>query len=224
MSSVSRTIEFIEFSNIKKSEFYQKTGLSNGYLDKVKELGADKIESIIKVYPNINLSWLITGTGSMFGSYNLPDDDHSRIIAAEPQIDYEKTNEINALIPLLPMEAFAGRGLGVFNDLKIERFYQIHEFQNADFLMRVNGDSMSPKFNSGDIIGCTLIRSTLFFQWNKPHVIYTSSQGVLIKRIKKSEYNDHVCCVSDNVHYDPFDVPKTDIVDIALVIGVVRVE
>jgi len=61
MSSVDRIRAYIDFHKIKKSEFYLKTGLSNGYLDKVKELGADKILSIISAYPDIDLTWIITG-------------------------------------------------------------------------------------------------------------------------------------------------------------------
>jgi hypothetical protein len=65
MTSIDRTIQFIEFKGIKKSSFYKNTGLSNGYLDKVKELGADKILSIISFYTELNIEWLITGEGEM---------------------------------------------------------------------------------------------------------------------------------------------------------------
>jgi len=61
MTSVDRIRAYIDSHGIKKSEFYLKTNLSNGYLDKVKELGADKIESIITAFPDINLYWLVTG-------------------------------------------------------------------------------------------------------------------------------------------------------------------
>ena len=63
MSSVTRIREYIDSKRIKKSEFYLKTKLSNGYLDKVKELGADKLESILNAYPDINIEWVITGKG-----------------------------------------------------------------------------------------------------------------------------------------------------------------
>lgn len=65
MSTVRRIIDFIEFSGMSKREFYKKTKLSNGYLDKVKEFGSDKIESIISVFPDLNLQWVITGQGYM---------------------------------------------------------------------------------------------------------------------------------------------------------------
>lgn len=65
MSSVARIKAYIDFKGIKKTDFYKKTGLSNGYLDKVKDLGSEKIESIIYVYKDLNLEWLITGNGQM---------------------------------------------------------------------------------------------------------------------------------------------------------------
>ena len=68
MTSVDRVRAYIASCGIKKSEFYQKTGLSNGYIDKVRELGADKIESIVSAFPELNLYWLVTGTGSMLVS------------------------------------------------------------------------------------------------------------------------------------------------------------
>ena len=61
MSSVARIRAYIDSHGIKKSEFYLKTGLSNGYLDKVKDIGADKIEKILSAYPDIDLYFLITG-------------------------------------------------------------------------------------------------------------------------------------------------------------------
>ncbi len=77
MSTVRRIIDFIEFSGMSKREFYKKTHLSNGYLDKVKEFGSDKIESIISIFPELNLQWVITGKGYMLKQkadlINLPD-------------------------------------------------------------------------------------------------------------------------------------------------------
>ncbi len=65
MTSVDRIRDYIASRGIKKSEFYQRTNLSNGYIDKVRELGADKIESIVSAFPELNLYWLVTGKGDM---------------------------------------------------------------------------------------------------------------------------------------------------------------
>ncbi len=127
-------------------------------------------------------------------------------------------------IPLIPVEAFCGFGTPAFSDLQVEEYYQVAEFRQADFLMRVKGNSMYPKYSSGDIVACKVVKERLFFQWNKIYAIYTNSQGVMVKRVRKSEKEDYILLVSDNERYEPFDVPLSDIEAIALVIGVIRVE
>ena len=127
-------------------------------------------------------------------------------------------------IPLIPHEAFAGYGAYQYPDLPIEEFYQIREFHNANFLLRVSGDSMSPKYHSGDLVACLKIDELTFWQWHRVYAINTRNQGILIKRIEKSDVPDAVTCVSENPAYDPFDINKQEIVSVALVLGGVVME
>ncbi len=60
-----RILQLIDFKQINKSIFYKKTGLSNGFLDKKGNIGSDKIEIILKTYPDISPDWLLTGSGEM---------------------------------------------------------------------------------------------------------------------------------------------------------------
>ena len=55
----------IEYQGDTKYKFYKKTGLSNGFLDKNRNIGSDKCEIISVYYPNLSLEWLITGKGDM---------------------------------------------------------------------------------------------------------------------------------------------------------------
>lgn len=127
-------------------------------------------------------------------------------------------------LPLIPSEAFAGYGAVVYGDLPIEDYYTVNEFRDADFLIRVKGDSMSPKFNGGDIVACKKIKEMTFFQWNRIYVIYTESQGILIKRVMPSDDDSSITLVSDNKAYQPFNVPKSEISAIALVLGAITLE
>jgi len=63
----------------------------------------------------------------------------------------------------------------------------------------------------------------LFFQWNKVYVLDTE-QGALVKRIKKGSDNEHILLVSDNESYEPFELHKSQINAVALVVGVLRLE
>ncbi len=78
---------------------------------------------------------------------------------------------------------------------------------------------MEPEFQSGDEIACRLIDQPSFIQWGRPHVLDTT-QGVVLKRI----YNktNTILCHSDNNLYQDFEIPKGDILHIAIVVGTVR--
>jgi hypothetical protein len=60
-----RISKYLEYKNISKYQFYKKTGMSNGSLDKSGTIGADKCELINYAYPDLNILWLITGKGDM---------------------------------------------------------------------------------------------------------------------------------------------------------------
>lgn len=72
MGATERILKFIDAIGISKRQFYSKAGLSNGALDKVENIGTDKVEKIYYAFPQMNLEWLITGRGKMFTNYTDP--------------------------------------------------------------------------------------------------------------------------------------------------------
>jgi hypothetical protein len=46
----------------------------------------------------------------------------------------------------------------------------------------------------------------------------------MLKRVHPSECESHIKCVSDNSLYSPFDLPKQDILSIALVNGAITLD
>ena len=83
---------------------------------------------------------------------------------------------------------------------------------------------MYPKYSSGDIIACRILHESKFIQWGKVYVVATKEQGMLVKRLEESQKEEHVLAVSDNLSYKQFDIPNDEILGIALVVGVVRME
>lgn len=134
------------------------------------------------------------------------------------------TGDRDGMIPLLPYDAIAGPGTFNFQDEQIEDYYKISDFTNSDFLLRVKGDSMTPKYTGGDIIACRVVKDMLFFQWGRVYALCTKSQGLMIKRLMPSENEGTITCVSYNEEYPPFEIPKEDIVEIALVNGSISLE
>lgn len=133
----------------------------------------------------------------------------------------EQCRELKAIqheqgIPLIPLDAIAGFGMG--NNSQVMEYecekYVIPNFCGAEFLIQVKGNSMYPKYASGDIVACKKLPLDTFFQWNKVYVI-DSEQGVLIKRIRKADDAQHITLISENKDYDR---------SLAIVIGVIRLE
>ncbi len=212
MSDKERIKQYLEYKGISKNKFYSQTGLSIGFLDSGSSLGVDKARIIINNFPDISLNWLIMGDGNMLRS-----DADTQITTAEPA-------SIGG-IPLIPIEAMAGVLSGNSTQV-MEReceHYNIPMFKGAEFLIRISGDSMQPKYYSGDIVACKRLPLDTFFQWNRVYVV-DSEQGVIIKRVRRGSDDRHIVFVSDNAAYEPFELPLDKIYSIALVVGVVRAE
>ena len=166
-------------------------------------------------FPALNIAWLMIGDSTGEEMLKIP-----RPIPIEPVRPSEHR------LPLIPFEAVAGPGDPLYEDERVEDYYMVSEFKDSDFLIRVKGDSMSPHFTGGDLLACKKIPmdQTFFLQWGRCYVIYTRSQGCMVKRVQPSEKDGWIRCVSDNVKYATFDVPMQDVVSVALVNGSISME
>jgi len=203
-------LKFFENNNVKFAKFLET---SEANVRNYRKSTSPKIEVLQKICENleINYEWLLTGEGEMLKS-NIKNAD-SQVVG----------------IPLIPFEALAGipitDNIGVaFEDCKR---YVIPDFINkgVEFLIRISGNSMYPKYSNGDILACRRVTEMLFFQWGKVYVI-DSSQGALVKRIFEDKNNqDYIILHSDNKDYYPeFLFPKSDIRSLSIVVGVIRLE
>ena len=228
MGIKSRILELINtLEDGSQRGFAAKTGLSASTINGIvgtrgSDPSAKFLNCILIAYKNVDAHWLVTGEGNMF----LPGTDvHEEKSIKAIQIVKEKPNNKDG-IPLIGLDVAAGFGTTDFaiNESDIQSMYVVPDFENIDFMIRVKGSSMYPKYSSGDIIACRKLNDSKFIQWNKCYVIATIEQGLLIKRIRQCEKGDFLLAVSDNKEYQPFEIPKTEVTGIALVIGVIRLE
>lgn len=222
-TNVNERIKLIIDSNsLNYHSFSKLIGVTNSTITSMFEKGTkpsyDLLIKILNVYTNINTEWLLKGVGTMTKG-KIGENKH-----------FELSNEkLQFSVPLIPFEAIAGftnhdnEGIGIE---KCERYF-VPEFneKGVEFLVRVSGSSMYPKYSNGDMLACRKIAELLFFQWGKVYVI-DSSQGVMIKRIYEDKDDiQNISCVSDNKdHYPPFSIPKSDIRSLSMVLGVIRTE
>ena len=210
-----RVLQLAETLGFGKKKFCEDIGMTySNFTGKAKEtpLNSTAIANILSIVPNVNIEWLITGNGDILRS------DTGTPIA---------TAALTAVggIPLIPIEAMAGVLSGNSSQVMEQEceHYTIPMFKGAEFLIRISGDSMQPKYYSGDIVACKRLPLDTFFQWNRVYVV-DSEQGVIIKRVRRGSDDRHIVFVSDNTAYEPFELPLEKIYSIALVVGVVRAE
>lgn len=233
-----RLRKFLDLEQISVRQFEAMIGSSDGKIAKFMQtnssLKTDTLNKIMEVFPQLSIEWLITGEGSMLKTIvNAPTQtqcrDNAETMPTTPTAQNVHPQLADAkLIPLVAPTAVAGFGNGTFaiEEADIKEYYIVPKFKynRVDFMIEISGSSMYPKYNSGDVIACTILHDSSFIQWNKCHVIATREQGLLCKRLMQSDTADALRLVSDNPNYPPFDVPKSEITGIALVIGVIRLE
>ncbi|RGL04799.1 LexA family transcriptional regulator [Prevotella disiens] len=234
MSKKDRLLSLIQhYSGGNKSEFARYIGVTPQAISTWLSRNTFDIDIIYSKCVNISADWLLTGQGSMLKNNSTqPSQDPSCTIIPE----YKDTKKISNRqlivadnstkgIPLIPLHAMAGVLRGEVSVLEYEcEQYVVPAFKGADFLIPVKGNSMNPTYQSGDIVACQRTpMSSVFFQWNKPYVLDTA-QGAIIKRIKPGQDEEHVQIVSDNTDYLPFELHKSEIYAVALVIGIIRLE
>lgn len=245
---IERLQYYMELKGINDNQMTIAAGLSVGLLGKLKKNGkgmnSANIEKILYSYPDINAAWLLTGEGPMLktstsSAHEAPCSDEKERKTeknGEKQRRSEKNREYSSRIhklpegsiegiPLIPASAMAGAFTSDVSIMEYEcEHYIIPDFKGADFLIRVKGDSMQPTYYSGDLVACQKIpMNDIFFQWNKTYVLDTN-QGPIIKRVLPGKDDDHICIVSDNEKYPPFELEKSYLHAIALVRGIIRLE
>ncbi|PGH40834.1 MAG: hypothetical protein CRN43_00970 [Candidatus Nephrothrix sp. EaCA] len=145
---------------------------------------------------------------------------------SEQNIDMVREEGVKFGIPLYPLEAIAA-DKNIFNmEHDMEELYLVPDFEKAgvEFMLRVKGSAMYPKYNSGDVIGVRKIKDCNFIQWGHLYVLDTE-QGTLIKRLFAGKSKDVVICHSDNIQdYPRFEIAISSIRNLYISIGVIRLE
>ena len=219
-----RILTFIQKQRIKKVEFYSKTGISPSNFKGsglYSEIGGEMMAKIVSAYPSLDANWLLTGEGEMIRGKGYGNNDN--FTTGDIQFPSGKER-----IPLISIDAIAKYTSGDISitDNELIEIYDVPDFNQKEvkYMIRISGNSMYPRYSSGDILACRPITNVTFFQWGKVYVLNTD-QGSLVKRLYQGESDKYIECRSDNKEqYPPFQILKESIRSISIVVGVIRLE
>ena len=201
--------EFLKANNLKKVEVADYLGLSKqsvSLMSSGRQNVSDRTLAMLKRHPTWDVSML-------------PES---------PKGQYVKSGKVKH-IGILPQTAAAGY-LGENNGpdvVKASEFIDFVDFfeRSADFAIRVEGDSMYPRYNNGDVLACRILQDRNLFDYGRVYVLNTRN-GCLVKKVLKDpEDGSRVVCHSENSDkYPDYEISKEDILGVAVVVGHAGVE
>ena len=203
-----RLNKLIEYLAISKREFERRINVSNGYLNQLKHMPKEEILERISIqFPELNISWLLTGEGEMLKSEAQQCDSLS-----------DRTGK-SRIRYWVDVDATAG-GLTMFEDNPMSRCIEmsIPEFGDCTDAVNLHGDSMFPLFKSGQII---ILKEWVesFIDFGNVYLVITKSGNRMVKYLRKGSDAAHVLCVSENPAFDPFEILIDDILKLYIVKG-----
>lgn len=219
---VGKILQIIEYKGINKRKFYIETGLSNGFLDKVKDIGASKIERILNVYPDINPEWFLTGKGNMIklNVLNVKEgtihNSKSKTIERR-DIPVYKTQTNEGIIDLLDKNE---------NQKPVE-YIQLPQISDSDGALYVIGDSMSPLINNGDIVIYKRVynlKSNII--WGEMYLLCINNDGneyFFTRFLKQSERENYIQLISQNPSFQNLEFPLSSIKAAAIIKASIRI-
>lgn len=238
---VNRIQKYIKYKGISMRSFEAHAGLTNGIISSAlkrnTDLSWDSVSKIVDTYTEIDIEWLITGHGQMLKvngevipisgaveKTKTKEEHHDITLPRTDEFEYVN-NDNGGKVPLVHELSFAILDPDDPKSVQADEHYYIKEFRNADFMMRVAGDNMYPKYKPGDIIACRHHCYTNFYQWGKVYALLTCHQGILIGRVFEHHQNKiFVTLKSENPSYPDWEIPIDEIARAAVVIGSISLD
>lgn len=211
-----------------KSSIANDLGISPSKLSEIlgerMKAGTEILAGLSSEY-NISPQWLLTGEGNMTNS-EIQNSEDSEDIGLPSTNEWDYVNNDNqGKIPVIHELSFATINPEDPASIKADEFYYIKEFRNADFLMRMQGDYMSPKYRAGDLLACRNVKYSNFYQWGRIYALLTCHQGLVIGRVYEHFQNTILMRVMPiNQEYPEWVVPLDEIVRVALVVGSISMD
>lgn len=224
MSEISKRLkELPDALNISTAAFERSISVSNGYLRNIKGTpSVDKIERVLKSYPQVSRNWLLTGEGEMLKS----EDPHN----ISPQFEIlEEPNGKKGLIPFYGDIQSTGGDVLLRADIDGGQIYPTSWIDAGDFFREATaiiehiGESMI-EYPNKCMIAIKKVDDMTLLVNGDVYVIETSEYRVTKKVLDNSEYitgysTNPETYPDGQLVYAPMKIPKDKIRAMYTVLG-----
>lgn len=180
----------------------------------------DIIYDLSNSFENLNISWLITGTGTMFKNKNENAYPNAYLNAYlidkkehNPDQHFQLTGSKRNNVLLVPVKVQAGYMAGYGDPEYVEHLehYVIPGCTHGDYRMfEVAGESMYPTLSPGDYVVGRAVEDCHSIKKDTIYIIVSPREGIIVKRVLNAQKTpDKLELYSDNPAF------KTTILDCA---------
>lgn len=165
-SIISRIEVLMEPANISFSDLATRCKINHStladFFNSKNEQNDNEIIDIIASSFGANKAWVLTGLGSPFETKSPLVEE--RVKTFDEIFGVPEKKQTRPRVPLTAAAgSLSGESVGV-TLAQCEQMPLIHQIPSYDFTMFIKGDSMSPRFESGDEIACRRIDQSRFIQ------------------------------------------------------------
>lgn len=180
---------------------------------------------IVSKYLDVNIDWLLTGEGEMIIN-NKEEEEYKN--------SYSKLKQLNTYIkkegsiPYYDID-ITGSITGSFSDIKEKPKYYIdlQPLNDCDASFTIRGDSMYPKYVSGQILVVKTVKNYNAILWGEAYLIITNSEANDLKTVKlifPHEDFDKIILRASNPNFKGDTViEKKDVISMHLVKGNINI-
>ena len=196
MNLKDRLLAYLNYKGIKKAQFEKSAGFSNGFVDKMGDnTRKANLDKISKMYPDLNIDWLLTGNGTMV----IGSDIAEYPAPQKSGIPFYKN---------VPVSAGKADLMSIRGEENADGFINITGVY-GQFAFPVVGCSMEPVIHAGDIVVVDEVNRWERLDPDKIYLIFTYEDR-MIKHLEADDANDEILwCISPN--YKRFSIPKSEI-------------
>lgn len=223
------------YANI--NQFEMAVDLPNGYVRKAKKVTKARQLQLQSAFPDLNMSWLLTGEGEMLrhtpsqnitGNNNIVGNSNTgnNTIITSTQAN---TNDTHHTKPIVPKFLTSQPNTDVYKVIKsdghamqLENMTAIPPYNNFDFYYMVRQDAMIPLFKEGDVLALAHTERGSDIIQGASMIIDTNDFGFLLRRIY--DRGDYYECriINENSSFETQNIAKTKVIRLYRIVYSIR--